>query len=68
MSAKDQRRIAVWRHNSFIGTARRMETGAQAIYNASTTSPTAKQLAREIAALADALQTNLRKERIDTDV
>lgn len=65
MSHKDQRRIAIWRHNGFIGTARRMELGAQAIYNASTTSPTAKRLAHKIVELAEALQTNLRKERID---
>jgi hypothetical protein len=65
MSEKDQRRRAIWRHNSFIGLAKRMEIGARTIGTAETTSPTAKQLAGQIYDLARDLQVVLRTERID---
>ena len=54
-----------WLHNSFIGHATLMQKQATAINNASTTSPTAQRIAREIYRLARELELNLRNERID---
>ena len=55
----------VWKHNSLIGHARSMQVQCRGIWNAETTSETAKALAREIWRLAQELELNLRKERVD---
>lgn len=55
----------VWRHNSFIGYARRMELAAAEIHRSKSANAKAKLLAEKIANLARELQAELRKERID---
>lgn len=55
----------IWRHNSFIGHARRMELTAHDIAKSKSANPRAKQLAKSIDVLAKELQAELRKERID---
>lgn len=55
----------LWKHNSFLGHARMMQTQCRVIHEAPTTSPTTKRIAQEIWRLAQELELNLRSERVD---
>ncbi len=59
------RQLSIWRHNSFIGHARMMQTQAKAIITAPTVSVAAAEIAQHILIMAGKLEAELRKERID---
>lgn len=58
------KRQRVWRHNSFMGSARMMMAQCFAIGNSQTATPEAKETAGKISALAAQLAMQLKK-RID---
>lgn len=58
------KRMYVWKHNALTGQIRRAEIAGFAVADSPSTTGRAKQIGRDIAALARLLQTEL-KTRID---
>ena len=58
------KQMAVWRHNSFLGHARMMQSQAWGIIQSATTTEESKKIAGEIAVKALELAKSL-KQRID---
>jgi hypothetical protein len=57
------RRMAIWRHNSFLGTVKRISLGMEAIIGSEMATDESKELARNIYALVADLSYSLKKRK-----
>lgn len=58
------KRMKIWRHNALLGQVRRAQITGNAVQDAETTTPKAKQMGHDISMIASLLLTEL-KNRID---